>query len=253
MTTTPYREPAVSTGGTQIRASAPVRFKPSLIVAAVLSLLSPIIYGASVTEPDVKLNPDPRMSYEITATVTGAPGTFESVEGSVDYKVTNLASVPLTRGSGATVEPQKRVPVVFKRVASSVYKGVVYLDQIQDEDYYGLGVSHWSIVGTSVDFHHNQVNFSPAIYLDDILSGTNFVRYFSIKSYENASRARIDIGAPSKAAYEEPSRTFAITLKTSSTNSLKQSSAATLHTPALTGVQARQAVPSQSPSITDVP
>ena len=253
MTITPHRAPAVPTGDTEIRAWVPGRVKPSLIIATVLSLLSPHAYGASVTKPDVKLNPDPRMSYEITATVTGAPGTFESVEGSVDYKVTNLASVPVTHGSGATVEPQKRVPVVFKRVAAGVYKGVVHLDQIQDEDYFGLGVCHWSIVGTSVDFHHDQVNFSPAIYLDDILNGTNFVRYFSIKSYENASRDRIDIGAPSKSAYDEPSRTFAITLKASGTNSLKQGGAATLYTPAPTGVQTRQAVPSQSPSITDMP
>lgn len=187
--------------------------KPSLTIAALLFSLTSLAYGATMKKPDIKLNPNPRMRYEITATVTGAPGGFESVGGSVDYKVTNPASVPLTPITGATVEPEKQLPIVFERVADGVYKGVVYIDQIQDEDYFGLGVCHWSIVGASVDFHHDQVNFSPAIYLNDILSGTNFVRYFSMKSYENAGHARTDIGAPAKSAYDEPDRTFTVTLK----------------------------------------
>lgn len=187
--------------------------KPLHAITALLLSLTPLAYGATMKNPDIKLNPNPRMRYEITATVTGAPGGFESIGGSVDYKVTNPASVPLTPISGATVEPEKQLPVVFERVAEGVYKGVVYVDQIQDEDYFGLGVCHWSIVGASIDLHHDQVNFSPAIYLDDILSGTNFVRFFSLKSYENAGHARTDIGAPSKSAYDEPDRTFSITLK----------------------------------------
>lgn len=248
MTTIKHRASVVSAGNTRLRAYASCRVKRSIIVAALLSLLTPRVYGASVTKPDVKLNPDPRIRYEITATVIGAPGGFESVGGSVDYKVTNPASVPLTPVSDATVEPQKRLPVVFERVADGVYKGVVYIDQIQDEDYFGLGVCHWSIVGTSVEFHHDQVNFSPAIYLDDILNETNFVRYFSMKSYENSGHARINIGAPSRSAYDEPSRTFTITLKALSTNSSKQSNAAAPNTPALTEVRKQQPDPSQGPS-----
>jgi len=187
--------------------------KPLRAITALLLSLTSLAYGATMKNPDIKLNPNPRMRYEITATVTGAPGDFESVGGSVDYKVINPASVPLTPISGATVEPQKQLPVTFERVADGVYKGVVYVDQIQDEDYFGHGDCHWSIVGASIDLHHDQVNFSPAIYLKDILSGASVVRYFSMKSYENAGHARIDIGAPGKSAYDEPSRTFTITLK----------------------------------------
>jgi hypothetical protein len=170
-------------------------------------------YGASMKKPDIKLNTHPRMRYEITATVNGAPGPFELSGGSVDYKVVNLATVPMTPITGATVEPQKQLPVVFERVAEGVYRGVVYLDQVQDEDYFGLGVCHWSIVGVSIDLHHDQVNFSPAIYMDDIVRGIDLARYFSFKSYQNSDYKRTDIGAPSKSAFNDPTHTFTITLK----------------------------------------
>jgi hypothetical protein len=186
-----------------------------LRVVAVTSLLSLTFsaYGASVKNPDVKLNSNPRMRYEITAAVKGALGAFEAIGGHVDYKVMNPACVPLTPYNGATVEPKKALPVVYERTGDGVYKGVVYVDQVQDEDYFGLGVCHWSIVGATADFHHGQVNFSPAIYLKDILAGTEVVRYFSLHSYENVSHDSIDVGAPSKSAYNEPERTFTITLK----------------------------------------
>ncbi len=186
-----------------------------LRILALTSLLSLTFsaYGASMKNPDIKLNPNPRMRYEITATVKGAPGAFEAIGGHVDYKVMNPACVPLTPYNGATVEPKKALPVVYERTGDGVYKGVVYVDHVQDEDYFGLGVCHWSIVGATADFHHGQVNFSPAIYLKDILAGTEVVRYFSLHSYENVSHDSIDVGAPSKSAYNEPERTFTITLK----------------------------------------
>lgn len=193
---------------------------PRLACLAALLSLTFSTYGASMKKPDIKLNPNPRMRYEITATVTGAPGPFETVEGHVDYKVVNKACVPLTPITGATVEPQKALPVVYEKVSDGVYRGVVYVDQIQDEDYFGLGVCHWSIVGVTADFHHGKVNFSPGIDLKDILSGAGVVQYFSFKSYENAQKSygntsdeRIDVGDTSKSAYDEPGRTFSVTLK----------------------------------------
>lgn len=164
-------------------------------------------------KPDIKLTPNPRMRYEITATLKGAPGPFETMGGRVDYKVMNKACVPLTPITGATVEPQKALPVAYEKVSDGVYKGVVYVDQIQDEDYFGLGVCHWSIVGVTADFHHGKVNFSPAIYLNDLLAEQEVIKYFSIHSYENVTHESIDIGAPDKSAYLDPSRTFTITLK----------------------------------------
>jgi len=153
------------------------------------------------------------MRYEITATVIDAPGTFERIEGHIDYKVLNGACVPLTPISGATVEPQTQSPVTFVRTGDNTFKGEIYVDRIQDEDYFGLGVCHWSVVGASVDFHHGEVNFSPAIYHDDIVSQKSVTRYFSERSYERSSRSRIDIGSPSKSVFNDPGAVFSIALK----------------------------------------
>lgn len=188
---------------------------PRLACLAALLSLTFSAYGASMKKPDIKLNPHPRMRYEITVTVKGAPGELTSIAGHVDYVVTNPSSVPLTPISGATLPPETELPVAFERVGPDTYKGVVYIDQIQDEDYFGLGMCHWSIVATAPDFIHGKVNFSPAIYRKDILAGNEVVKYFSFKSYENADDSRTDGGSPDKSAFNDPSRTFSITLKAS--------------------------------------
>lgn len=168
---------------------------------------------STAKRPEIKLNQTPRMRYEIVATVEGAPGPFERIEGSIDYKVTNGSCVPLTPISGATVEPQTQLPVVFERVGENTFKGEIYVDRIQDEDYFGMGVCHWSVVGASADFHHGEVNFSPAIYHDDIVGQRSVVRYFSERSYDRSSRSRIDIGSSNKSDFTDAGRLFSITLK----------------------------------------
>ncbi|WP_413623782.1 hypothetical protein [Luteibacter sp. Lutesp34] len=183
------------------------------VLTALLLLLSTHAYGASMKQPDIKLNPNPRMRYEITATVKGAPGAFERIEGHIDYKVVNGACVPLTPISGATVEPQTQVPVVFERAGDNIFKGEIYVDRIQDEDYFGLGVCHWTVVGATADFHHGEVNFSPAIYHDDILAQKSVIRYFSERSYERSTRPRIDIGSMSPSDFTNAGAIFSITLK----------------------------------------
>lgn len=57
------------------------------------------------------------------------------------------------------------------------------------------------------------MNFSPAIYHDDILGQHAVIRHFSIKSFQNADRQRIDIGADKPTAFKDPDATFRITLK----------------------------------------
>jgi len=167
---------------------------------------------ASIKEPDIKLNPNPHISYEIVAKVLGAPGDLETRSGHVEYQVMNPACVPMTPFSGATLEPRKSLPVAFERIGDGDYAAIVYLDQMQDEDYFGLGECHWSIVAVSADFPHGKMDFSPALYQKHILSGANVPWYFSFKSYENSDDERTDGGDLSKSAYNDPGRTFAITL-----------------------------------------
>ncbi|QWT22469.1 hypothetical protein KPL74_10830 [Bacillus sp. NP157] len=165
-----------------------------------------------MNKPDVKLNPNPRMRYEITVKVDGAPGPFDRIEGSVDYKVANANCVPLTKVTGATVPPEKRVPVQLHAAGGNTYKGEIFVDLLQDEDYFGMGVCHWSIVGASADLFAHKVDFSPAIYKDDILAGKTVTRYFANGSYKDADLDRVDIGEQSPAGYKNASDVFSISL-----------------------------------------
>ncbi|SFW62844.1 hypothetical protein SAMN02800691_2677 [Luteibacter sp. UNCMF366Tsu5.1] len=191
-----------------MRTTAPQRG----VFTALLLLLSTHAYGASMKQPDVKLNPNPRMRYEITMTIKGAPGPFDRIEGSIDYKVGNPDSVPLTPFSGATVEPQRHEAVEFKKVSENVYKAEIYADKFLDEDYFGKGVCHWVVEGLSADLIVGSHTLSPAMYRNDIFTGASITKYFANASYTFRDRSSIDIGNSDPKDYKRPDDTFSVTL-----------------------------------------
>jgi hypothetical protein len=167
--------------------------------------------GSPMKTPDIKQNPHPKMRYEITMTIQGAPGPFDSVSGFVQYKVSNERCVPLTPISGARLTPEKTFPIDFSRVSDSVYKGTLYVDLLQDEDYYGLGVCHWSIVAASADLKIRDAALTPAIFHDDIVAQKSVATYFVNDDYLDSSNAnggeRVVSGNPNRAFYLPESRT----------------------------------------------
>ena len=187
--------------------------KTSLTIAALLLSLTSLAYGATMKNPDIKLNPNPRMRYEITVTVQNAPGPFDRIEGSVDYKVANRECVPLTPVVGATVVPEKRVSLELTPAGNNVYKGHLIADLMQDEDYFGLGVCHWTVVGAHADFSHDIIDFSPAIFKEDILKNNAVKKYFANESYTDVDMKRVDIGENSPDQYKDRDHTFSITIK----------------------------------------
>jgi hypothetical protein len=188
------------------------------IHAAIAALALPFTfsaYGAAMSKPDIKLNPQPRMRYEITIKVDNAPGPFDRVEGVVDYRVSNDNCVPLTPVTGATVAPEKRVPIVLIHSGENVYKGEIYADLLQDEDYYGRGVCHWSVVAASANLFVKQVDFSAPLLHDDLLKGKPVTRYYSNRSYATTRVERVDTGETDRSPYQdEASSTFSITVRT---------------------------------------
>jgi hypothetical protein len=178
-----------------------------------MTFLTASAYGASMKKPDIKLNPNPRMRYEITVTVQDAPGPFDRVEGTVDYKVANRECVPLTPVVGATVVPEKRVTMELKPAGNNVYKGHLFADLIQDEDYYGLGVCHWTVVGANADFSHDIIDFSAAIFKDELVKSGAVKKYFANASYTDLDMKRVDIGEDSPDQYKDRAHTFSISIK----------------------------------------
>ncbi|MGF6712206.1 hypothetical protein QFZ41_003170 [Luteibacter sp. W1I16] len=180
---------------------------------ATLLPLTSAAYGATMNKPDIKFNPHPRMRYEITVKVDGAPGPFDRVEGVVDYRVTNEACVPLTPVTGATVAPEKRVPITLTPAGNNVYKGEVFADLLQDEDYYGKGVCHWAVVAASANLFVKQVDFSAPLFRDELFKGKPVTRYYSNRSYATTHLDRVDVGETDRAQYQdEANATFSITV-----------------------------------------
>lgn len=190
-----------------------------LIFSLILSLaLITSAYGSPMKTPDIKQNPHPRMRYEITLIIQGAPGPFDSINGSVHYGVANDHCVPLEPLSGARLSPDKHIPLVFTRVSGNLYKGTLYADLLQDEDYYGRGTCHWAIVGATAVFKVKSTDFSPAVFHDDIVAQKPVTTYFANGDYfeaaKNGGDERVVAGSPNRALYGPESRTdlFSITL-----------------------------------------
>jgi len=195
--------------------SGPTSRVPLAYAAFALCLaLTSTACGTSMKNPDIKQNPHPKQRYDITLKIDGAPGPFDAITGSVDYRVSNGRCVPLTPISGATLEPEKNVPLVFTRVSDNVYKGTLYIDLFLDEDYYGLGVCHWDVVAAGIDLTIGKLDFSPSIFLDDIKSGKPVIRYFSRRAYlEYRNTSLVDIGNAHRDDFKEDApHTFSTTL-----------------------------------------
>jgi hypothetical protein len=182
----------------------------ALLGAVVFPLIS---YGANVSQPDIKQNPDPRMRYEIVATVEGAPGPFDQVLGIADYRVTNELCVPPTPVMGARIVPEKRADIVFKHEHDNVYRAVVYLDLLQDEDYFGKGICHWSLSGAGIELRHEGVTFSAALFHDDVLARKAVSRYFAEASYAKTTPQRIDTGITDRENFHGAGKLFSVTMK----------------------------------------
>lgn len=171
-------------------------------------------YTSAMKNPEIKHNPTPKKRYDITLTVDGAPGPFDSITGFVEYKVVNDECVPLEPVSGATIAPEEKVPVVFKHAQGNTYTGAIYADLIQDEDYYGLGVCHWQVVAASAVLKNKAVEFSPAIFHKDIAAQHAVPTYFVKGDYTDNAKPHSAFGTTNRSLFQPESRTdlFTVTL-----------------------------------------
>lgn len=171
-------------------------------------------HASAMKTPEIKHNPTPKKRYDITLTVDGAPGPFDSITGFVEYKVANDECVPLEPVSGATIAPEEKVPVVFKHETGNVYIGSIYADLMQDEDYYGLGMCHWQVVAASAVLKNNAVEFSPAIFHKDIEAQHAVSTYFVKGDYVDNTNPHSAFGTTNRSLFQPESRTdlFTVTL-----------------------------------------
>jgi len=167
--------------------------------------------GAAMNPPVIKSNPHPKMRYEITMTIEGAKGPFDSIETIAQYDIANDHCVPLTPISGARLTPDKTIPVHMTRVGDNAYRGEIYTDQLVDEDYYGKGVCHWKLTAFSGYLRVKKTTITTGIELDNVVAQKPTERYFSNQNFTNPKLSGVDIGDANRSAYKDPADTFSVT------------------------------------------
>lgn len=192
------------------------------IVVTALFLLFIITLPAcqqSINQPDIKLNPQPKMRHEITLTIDGAPGPFDVIEGRVFYKVTDSRCVPIVYENGSFFTLGEQVPFALRRISNSIYKGEVFTDLLVNEDYFGKGKCHWVAGLVGADLKKASVTLNPSINVDptityrDDMDKNPVTRFFPNQFYSADDRTIFD-GYVNRSDIPDGSKgSFSITLK----------------------------------------
>lgn len=153
-----------------------------------LSLLLPLsacsFPASEKTMPDFKRNPHPKQRYQLTLTLANAPGPFASVEGFMQFDVRTPECLPPPKENGGHLwpTPTEDIPFVWTRVSNTEYTGVVYIDGMIDEDYYGRGVCHWDLIQAYATLKatgaERETIFNPNIYPEKLIAQKAETTYF---------------------------------------------------------------------------
>ena len=183
-------------------------------------VLSLILVGSgcsrTINDSDIKQNPHPKQRYEITVTIDGAPGPFDSAVGFMGYEIANPDCVPQDPFSGARPAPHPSPAFNLVHISGDVYGGALYLDLLQDGDYYGLGVCHWKMSDANIWLKVRDVTFTSYISMSDLLAQKSVRVYFSKDSYvDTRSKDLFDSGMPKgreQYAVQHPEQFFSVSL-----------------------------------------
>jgi hypothetical protein len=167
------------------------RFACALLVSLILTTSA---CSSSMNTPDIKQNPHPRQRYELIATI-GAPGAFESVRGYAYYQVSNASCVPQAPLTGGRNMPNTSHDFELTRAEDGSYRGYFYLDQLKDEDYFGLGVCHWELMSAGPILRTHGQSFSPGLVLREILANKTETAYFKKATYLDQSMNNANAGS----------------------------------------------------------
>ncbi len=143
------------------------------------------------SRPVIHHNPDP-VTYEVIVTIKDAPGPFEVVKAAMQYEVLDERCLPDLGGmSGSRASLLEWVPVELAKRPDGTYRGLIRDGLLKDEDYYGLGICHWSLVTVQfkLQAHDNQVDteFSYHLWHDDIEAAADKRVYFPRRAYPKTS------------------------------------------------------------------
>jgi hypothetical protein len=185
--------------------------------AGALSYISLSACGGNAGHPKIELNQHPKMHYAISVSIDNPPGPFDNIDAFADYGVTNNSCVPEQPFSGARILPSKRVSLMLRKTGNTTHESDMYLDLVQDEDYFSKGVCRWSLAAITVTAKRQKMAFIIPLSAKNFKSTGAVTRYFSYSSYADSGEAVRNMGNTNRNAYPEASRTFSITVATTGT------------------------------------
>ena len=157
---------------------------PTTLALNLLLTLLITACGTSVNTPDISHNPDPKMGYEITLTIKDAPGSFDSIDAAALYDVANNECSPFDKFIGIHRHPPTQdihLPVI--PMSDHEYTATAYLDLLKDEDYYDLGVCHWTMDRVIFRLKAGNAEFVASILRNNIISQQPATIYLLKQAY----------------------------------------------------------------------
>ena len=147
--------------------------------------------ASAAADPMVEYrNPEPKIAYRITMTITGAPGPFAWMRPIAHYDVTNRECLsPPKDNPGGRSAPVPTAPTEFEltQTGEGIYTGVVYADLMLDRDYNGHGICHWEMTSVVVQMKPTgaagETFFVPAIPGSKLSPGNTLTIYYNKNAY----------------------------------------------------------------------
>ncbi len=147
--------------------------------------------AAEAAAPQRKLNTHPTKAYEIRVKLANAPGAFETIDGAAQFDVENPGECGnVDPVIGAIPRITSNEPIALKKVSDTEYAGVIYLDQIVDEDYFGRAVCRWGLAEARVVLKATNdpanTRFIFGLPAEKVIAGGQETRYFWSGYYPRA-------------------------------------------------------------------
>ncbi|MGH8351501.1 MAG: hypothetical protein ACRES5_33870, partial [Pseudomonas sp.] len=126
--------------------------------------------------------------------IHGAPGTFKHVRGTAQYDVVNedqCGHIEPATGTASRITSQE--PLELTRISDEEYQGTLYLDRMQDQDYYGRGICRWKFTGAGALLKatgaQEETRFLTFVDASELVAGKTYTRYYPLRDYPRAGHS----------------------------------------------------------------